>query len=121
VTEVAIAARVVTGGAFLIMGLRNIAYREPLTELMRSRSLPLPAFVALGGIAIQILGGALLVIGRWPRPAGFMLAAFVVAATLIAHWPAGKTGAERTESITACLVNLALVGGLLANASLVRG
>jgi hypothetical protein len=39
-------------------------------------------------------------------------------ATLIAHWPFDKSGAERTENITACLVNLLVLGGLLAHVAL---
>ena len=116
-TMLLIAARVLTGGAFLVVGIRNIGNRALIAELMRSRHLPLPGLSATVGIALQIGLGALMISGFWPVVAALGLAGFVVAATAIAHWPFGKTGADRQESVTACLGNAIMLGGLLALAA----
>ena len=111
------AARIVTGGAFAIIGIRNIGNRALIAELLRSRGMPMPALSAAVGIAMQIGFGALMMIGLWPSVAASGLAAFVVMATALAHWPFGKTPAERQESITHCLANTIMLGGLLALAA----
>ena len=110
-------AHVVTGGAFLIIGIRNISNHATITELMRARGVPLPALSAAAGIATQIGFGGLMIIGVVLAVAALGLATFVVMATAIAHWPLAKTGAERQENITACLGNAIMLGGLLAQAA----
>ena len=107
-------ARVLTGSAFLILGIRNIANCALLVELMSARRLPLPLLAATAGIAMQIGFGGLMVIGVLAAFAALGLAIFVVMATAIAHWPFDKSGAERQENITACLGNAIMLGGLLA-------
>lgn len=116
--ELALIARVVTGGVFAIVGVRNAVNHAPLAEFMKLRRVPAPALSAWIGTATQIVLGALLAAGLWPLTATIGLAIFVVMATLIAHWPFDKSGAERTENITACLVNLLVLGGLLAHVAL---
>ena len=111
------AAQVVTGGAFLIIGIRNIGNHAMMTDLMRVRGVPLAAHSAAAGIAMQIVLGGLMIIGVALALAALGLAVFVVLATAIAHWPLDKTGAERQENITACLGNAIMLGGLLAQAA----
>jgi uncharacterized membrane protein YphA (DoxX/SURF4 family) len=60
------AAHIVTGGSFAVIGLRNIRNHAMISELLRSRGVPLPAVSATVGIAMQIGFGALLTTGRWP-------------------------------------------------------
>ena len=111
------AAHVVTGGAFLIIGIRNIGNHAMMTELMRVRGVPLPAQSAAAGIAMQIVFGGLMIIGVALAVAALGLAVFVVMATAIVHWPLGKARAERQENLTACLGNVVMLGGLLAQAA----
>lgn len=111
------AAHVVTGGAFLAIGIRNVNNHAMMAELMRVRGVPLPALSAAAGIAMQIGFGGLMMIGVVPAVAALGLAVFVVMATVIVHWPLGKAGAERQEDITVCLGNTIMLGGLLAQAA----
>ena len=111
------AARITTGAAFAIIGIRNIGNRAMIADLMRARGVPLPALSAIAGIAMQIGFGGLMITGLWPVVAALGLAVFVVIATAIAHSPFGKTAAELQENITACLVNTIMTGGLLGLAA----
>lgn len=113
-----LAGRLIAGAGFAVIGLINIGNLAPLTELMRSRSLPLPALVAAIGVGAQITLGAMLALGIWPLVASLGLAAFVITATAIAHWPFSGGEAERKENMIACLVNAILLGGLLTQVSL---
>lgn len=112
-----VAARVVTGGAFLIIGIRNISNHAMIAELMRARGLPLPALSSAAGIAMQIGFGGMMIIGFVPAVAALGLTVFVTMATAIFHWPFDKAGADRQENITACLGNAIMLGGLLAQAA----
>ncbi|MDQ0464203.1 putative oxidoreductase [Caulobacter ginsengisoli] len=111
------AARAVTGGAFLVIGIRNIGNHPVVTDMMRARGVPLPALSAGVGIGMQIGLGGLMITGIFPAVAALGLAAFVVMATAIAHWPFDKAGEERQANISACLVNAIMLGGLLALAA----
>ena len=111
------AARIVMGGAFLTIGIRNIRNHAMIAGLLRSRGIPLPALSAAAGIAMQGGFGAMLMTGLCPVVAVSGLAVFVVSATVVAHLPVGSTDAQRQENITACLINTTMLGGLLALAA----
>jgi putative oxidoreductase len=116
--EVAQIARIVTGGVFVIVGVRNAVNHASLADFMKLRRVPAPRLSAWIGTATQIILGALLAAGLWPLTATIGLAIFVVMATVIAHGPFDKSGADRTDNITACLVNALVLGGLLAHLAL---
>jgi putative oxidoreductase len=107
-------ARILAGGGFLIVGLRNIRNHGQVTGLMKFRHIPFPELAAAFGIGMQIVFGALLALGVYQTISALGLAAFVIMATAIAHSPFMGTPEERTANVTACLVNAAMVGGLLA-------
>jgi putative oxidoreductase len=109
-----IAGRIVTGAAFFVLGLVNIGNHAPLTGLMAFRKLPFPPVAAAFGIGMQIAFGGMLAVGLYPTVAALGLAAFVVMATLIAHWPFDKPPAERKQEFQSCLSSSIMLGGLLA-------
>lgn len=109
------AARIVTGGAFAIIGLRNIGNYKPISEMIRANKFPMPEFLAATGIAMQVGFGVLMVIGLFPIVSALGLLVFTVVATLMAHsfWMFPDK-AERTAQTGAFLANMIMVGGLLA-------
>jgi putative oxidoreductase len=112
-----IAARVLTGGAFLIIGLRNAPNHKMIDELLRANGVPLAGIAAAVGIAMQIGFGALLVSGFFPAVAALGLAVFVVLATLVVHHFWTFKPPQRAEQITPFLGNTVMTGGLLALAA----
>ncbi|HEV7690021.1 MAG TPA: DoxX family protein [Hyphomonadaceae bacterium] len=109
--------RILAGGGFLIVGLRNIRNHCPITGLMKFRYIPFPAFAAAFGIGMQIVFGLGLALGVYQTICALGLAAFMIMATALAHSPFMGTPEERTANVSACLVNSAMVGGLLALAA----
>jgi putative oxidoreductase len=109
------AARIVAGGAFAIIGVRNIGNHKPISEMIRANRFPMPEFLAATGIAMQIGFGALMAIGLFPIVSALGLLVFTVVATLMAHsfWMF-KDKAERATQIGAFLANMVMAGGLLA-------
>jgi putative oxidoreductase len=109
--------RILAGGGFLIVGLRNIRNHGPVTELMKFRKIPFPALAAAFGIGMQIVFGLGLALGLYQTVCALGLVAFMIMATVLAHSPFMGTPEERTANVSACLVNSAMVGGLLALAA----
>jgi uncharacterized membrane protein YphA (DoxX/SURF4 family) len=112
-----ITARILAGGGFFIIGLRNIRNHGEVTGLMRARHIPLPPVSAATGIGMQIIFGALLALGVLQTISALGLALFVVMATAIAHSPFMGAPAERRGNLATCLMNAATVGGFLSLAA----
>jgi putative oxidoreductase len=109
------AARIVTGGAFAVIALRNIGSHKPISEMIRASKFPMPEFLAATGIAMQVGFGLLMMIGLFPIVSALGLLVFTVVATLMAHsfWMF-RDKAERSAQTGAFLANMIMVGGLLA-------
>lgn len=109
------AARIVTGGAFAIVGVRNIASHRPIADSLKTNGFPAADFLAASGIAMQIGFGVLMAVGLFPAVAAAGLLVFTVLATLMVHsfWTvADKT--ERGLQTNMFLANTIMAGGLLA-------
>jgi len=83
-------ARIITGGAFLIIGWRNIDNQKLIAGLIRSQKWPLPDIAAWFGIGMQIVFGALMISGltflkqyALGLTIAVLLDAFVIRATLV--------------------------------------
>ena len=109
------AARIVTGGAFAIIGVRNIGNYKPISGMIGANKFPMPEFLAATGIAMQIGFGVLMMTGLFPLVSALGLLVFTVVATLMAHsfWMF-KDKAERTAQVGSFLANMIMAGGLLA-------
>ena len=113
-------ARLLIGGAFVFAGLRNMTNVPVLTGLMAARGVSQAKAVLFAGIALQVVCGALLVVGLWTAIAAALLSAFVVAGSWIFHNFWDHQGLERGTRINGVVSNVALLGGFLliiANAS----
>lgn len=108
-----IVGRVIFGGFFLVAGLRNFANFGDRTRLQTNYGWPLPAPLLALGFAVQVLGGAALVLGMWVVPAAAALIAFLFAATPLYHNLFKFSGKERDPHLYLTLVNITLAGGLL--------
>jgi putative oxidoreductase len=109
-----IAARILTGGAFLVTGLRNIRAHGDIAGLLRGNRFPLPGVLAACGLGMQIGFGALMISGVWPAVAAAGLLVFTLLATLMAHSFWTFRAEERAMQVNAFLANMIMAGGLAA-------
>ncbi len=109
----AVAGRLLLGGAFIFAGIRNIANRPLLTSIMTARGVPQAGLLLWAGIILQIVGGALLVSGLWTALAAAGLIGFLIVATLMFHNFWDHQGAERAARINGVVANIALTGGFI--------
>jgi putative oxidoreductase len=100
--------RLLIAGIFLISGVGKIAAPAMTMSYMQSTGLPLPMLGLLGAIAVETVGGLLLVLGWQTRAIALMLAAFSIVTGLVFHSAIG----DQNQMIH-LLKNFAMAGGLL--------
>lgn len=81
----AVLARVTLGQAFIIAGLGKLQHIDNTTTFFASLGIPLPGIHAVGIGCLELVGGALLVLGLAVRPVACLLLATMAVAILTAH------------------------------------
>jgi putative oxidoreductase len=108
-----LAARILLGALFLVAGYNKITNVSGTTAYMGGKAgLPAPELMTWAVIAIELLGGLLLVIGWKTRWVAWGMAIFTLLTAIIGHafW---KDPGQTTQF----LKNMAIVGGFLALAT----
>ena len=105
--------RLLLGGVFLFAGLRNIQNAAFLTQLMAARGVPQARLALWVGIVLQIVAGALVIVGLWTTMAAAVLVVFLIAATPMFHNFWDHQGPDRASRINGFVANVALSGGFL--------
>ncbi|MBB3929239.1 putative oxidoreductase [Kaistia hirudinis] len=113
----AVAARLVVGLMFVVIGLRLLLGRSLVAALLATKRIPAPAFVALAGGVIEILLGLLMIAGVMPAYVAIAMAVFVVVATIMVHDFWHLKGQRRALEINTVLTHMLVVGGLLCMAA----
>jgi putative oxidoreductase len=105
-----LAGRVGLGLLFVISGFGKITGFAGTAGYMASKGMPMAEALLVGAIAIELIGGLMLVAGFKARWAALAIAAFLVPTTLIFHSPVGP---EAQAQMTQFLKNLSILGGML--------
>jgi len=105
--------RLLLGGAFVFAGLRNLTNVPALTGLMTTRGVPRAKAVLFVGIAMQVICGALLIVGPWTAIAATGLILFLIVATVMFNNFWDHQGVDRGNRINGFVANVALAGGFL--------
>ncbi len=106
--------RVFLATIFLVQGLGKFMDPEGAANFVASKGLPAPLVVAVLGGTIELVGGALLVLGYKARWSALMLAVYLIPVTAIFHNPVGLSATEAMMQQVQVLKNLSIIGGLLA-------
>jgi putative oxidoreductase len=109
----ALLARTLLAAIFLISGVRKVLGFGAVAAMMADKGFPIaPAFL-VATIALEIIGGVMLIANWHARYAAWALAAFTLAAGSIFHgfWHAAP--AAFLNEFNHFLKNVAIVGGLL--------
>jgi putative oxidoreductase len=101
------------GTLFLVAGIMKAADLGGTTAYMTRLSLPMPMVMAYLSVIIEVVGGALLIIGWQTRRTAWFLVLYLLVATGIAHRFWEYPQAQRGNQINHFLKNLALTGGML--------
>jgi putative oxidoreductase len=98
---------------FIVSGFGKITGFAGTAAYMASKGLPFAGVLLVGAIAVEFLGGVLLVAGykaRWAAAAIFL---FIIPTTIVFHNPMGLSGQEAQTQMINVMKNLAIMGGML--------
>ena len=115
-SSVALVARILLASIFLISGVRKIMAFSIVAGMMGGKGFPMPEVMLGLTIALELVGGVLLILNVMTRPVAIALAAFTVVAGAIFHNFWAKTGLpppEYNSDLNHFLKNVAIAGGLL--------
>ena len=108
-----LAGRILLALIFVISGYNKLVGFDGTVGYIASKGLPLPQLAAAAAIAIELVGGVLLVIGwqtRWAATAIFL---FLIPTTLIFHAFWAAPAANLQMEMIQFMKNLCIMGGML--------
>lgn len=116
-TPLALIGRLLMAWLFIPAGFGKIAGYSGSVAYAASAGLPLPEVGVAVGLAIELLGGIMLLVGFMTRPAALLLALFTLVASFFFHayWSLPADQAMMQQLLFN--KNMAIVGGLLAFAA----
>jgi putative oxidoreductase len=109
----ALVGRVLLALLFIIAGIGKIGGFEGTVGFIASKGLPVPALLAAGTVALEIVGSVALIVGFKARWAALALAVFTLLATVIFHNYWAMPAEQQTVQQLMFLKNLGVAGGLL--------
>jgi putative oxidoreductase len=109
----ALVGRTLLGLIFVISGYGKIAGFSGTAAFMASKGMPMTEVLLVGTIAIELLGGLMLVAGLKARWAAVALFLFIIPTTIIFHNPSGLAGQAAQDQMINVLKNLSIMGGML--------
>lgn len=108
-----LAARVCLGAVYLFSGIDKLIHRADAIAELEALKLPQPALLRPLVIAVQLIGGLMVLLGVHVALGAVLLLGFTALATLLAHRPFDHEGPARRMQFTIALEHLAICGGLL--------
>ncbi|HET9403745.1 MAG TPA: DoxX family protein [Burkholderiales bacterium] len=108
-----LAGRILLALLFIASGWGKIGGFEGTVGYIASRGLPLPQVAAAGAIAVELVGGILLIAGWQARWAATALFLFLIPTTLIFHNFWAVDAAQQGTQQIQFMKNLCIMGGML--------
>jgi putative oxidoreductase len=108
-----LASRVMLAAVFVVFGIRKLMAVAGTAGYFGKLGLPMPEVLIWVVILIELGGGLLLIIGWKTRLVAWIMAAFTIGATFVAHRYWEVDGAQYVPQLTNFMKNLAIAGGLL--------
>lgn len=106
-------ARILMGALFVVAGARSFMFFAGSAGYFARLGFPAPEAMTWLAIVVEVFGGLLLIIGWRTRLMAWLLAVFVVVATVMAHRFWEFPEAQFSNQLNHFLKNLAIIGGLL--------
>ena len=98
---------------FLQSGItKAIRFQDGLGEV-RGKNIPFPHLALLGTIALQIIGGALLIVGWFITPVAALLALFTLATAIVFYDFWNLQSEARAASLNGFFEHISIIGGFL--------
>ena len=105
--------RILLALIFVIAGISKLADPSRTIANMASHGIPLSHVLVIGAIAVELIGGLMLMAGWHGRLAALVLCAFTLTLALIFHRYWAASGAEAGTQHALFFGHLSMMGGML--------
>ena len=105
--------RLLIAAIFIVSGYGKIGGFEGTAAQIAAKGMPLPELAAAGAIAVELVGGILVIIGWHARLAATALFLFMIPTTLLFHNFWAFEAAQQAGQRIHFMKNLAIMGGIL--------
>jgi len=112
----ALVGRIFIAVLFLLSGLGKLAAPAATQAYISAMGLPAPVLAYFGSMAVELIGGVLLIVGFRVRAVAVGMAVFTLLTAVFFHW----NFADQNQMIH-FLKNIAIAGGLLQVAAFGAG
>jgi putative oxidoreductase len=112
-SQALLVGRLLIGALFIVAGIRKLMGPAAAAGYFTKLGFPAADVLVWVAIAIELGGGALLVLGWQTRRVAWLLIAFTAIATFMAHRFWQMEAAQYANQLNHFLKNAALVGGLM--------
>jgi putative oxidoreductase len=109
----ALVARVLLALIFVVSGFGKITGFDGTAAYMAAKGMPMPQVMLVGAIAVEFLGGLMLVVGWKTRWAALAIFAFIIPTTIIFHNPIGAPADQVQAQMINLMKNVSMMGGML--------
>jgi uncharacterized membrane protein YphA (DoxX/SURF4 family) len=108
----AMVGQILIGLFFAVMGGYNFKNRSHLLESLRGRNLRVPEWAVMAALALEVLGGAMVIFNYAAKLGAIYLIAFTVVASFLLHPFWTVKGKEMWKHLLIIASNAAIIGGL---------
>jgi putative oxidoreductase len=98
---------------FVVSGFGKITGFQGTAAYMASKGMPMAEVLLVGAIAIELVGGLMLVAGFKARWAALAIFLFTIPTTIIFHNPSGLDAQAAQGQMIHLMKNLSIMGGML--------
>ena len=109
----ALVGRTLLALLFIVSGYGKITGFAGTAAYMASKGMPMTEVLLVATIAVELLGGLMLVAGIKAQWAAAVIFLYIIPATIIFHNPVGLSGQEAQTQMINVLKNLSIMGGML--------
>jgi putative oxidoreductase len=109
----ALAGRTLLALLFVVSGFGKVTGFSGTAAYMASKGMPMTELLLVGAIAIELVGGLMLVAGFKARWAALAIFLFTIPTTIIFHNPSGLDAQAAQGQMIHLMKNLSIMGGML--------
>lgn len=118
---IAVLGRILIAIIFVRAGIGKIGTPDRTIATMTSHGIPFSDILVWGAVAVELGGGALLIVGLWARWAALALFLYTLALALIFHPYWTFPAAEARTQASTFFGHLSMMGGMLMVVALGAG
>lgn len=101
-------AKILIVALFFVTSIKGFYNFDNFVNIVRSKNLPFPTFIALIALLIKLVGSLMVILNVYPKLGTYSLIIFTIIATILYH-----NIFVEINQLNAMLKNISIIGGLI--------